>query len=238
MSRPLKQRLILAAARTVCALLSLTYRYRLVHRQHRLQAEAMQARGAFVLASWHQNCFAAILAHSKQNIALLVSRSFDGEIVSAIADRLGLLSVRGSSRKGGAEALDVLIERTQAEGLRSAFTVDGPKGPLYKPKRGIFRLAAESGAPILPVLAIGEKNWVLHKSWDKLRIPKPFSRVAVIYGAPFSVSREELAVDLDLLTERLTRKLHDLQHEAEILGLSPSSESLGVRRDLLVFSHS
>ncbi len=237
MARPWKQRLLLTLARTLAMVFRMSYRYRIVHGEHRRTAEHMHPKAAFALASWHQNCFAAILAHGGQKIALLVSRSFDGEIVAAVADKIGLLSVRGSSRKGGAEALDVLIERTKAEGLRSAFTVDGPKGPLYQPKRGIFQLAAASGAPILPVLTIGEKNWVLHKSWDKLRIPKPFSQVSVIYGAPLSVSPADLEERLPELTDRLTRSLHDLQREAELLGLSPSSESLGVRRDLLVYSH-
>ncbi len=137
----------------LCVILHKSYRYRFFNVDNRQEAEIVHAKKSFVIASWHQNCFAGILAHAGQGFALLVSRSLDGEIVSRLAKAIGLQTVRGSSKKGGQEALDVLIERTHG-GLKSAFTVDGPKGPIFEIKRGVFVLAAETGAPILPMAAI------------------------------------------------------------------------------------
>ena len=221
----LKKRLILLVSQCLCYVLHLSYRYRIVHSENRQQAEGMHPKQAFAIASWHQNCFAGILSHAGQGLALLVSRSFDGEIVSGIAGMLGLRTVRGSSRKGGREALEVLIERTKKEGMRSALTVDGPKGPLYEVKRGIFQLSAQAGIPILPLLTIGDRYWVLHRSWDKFRIPKPFARVTIVYGIPFIVSPEEYADRLPELTQRLKMELMRLETLAYKKGLAPQTTS-------------
>ena len=204
----------------LCVLFHKSYRYRLINGAHRREAEAMHPKKSFIIASWHQNCFAGILSHTGQGIALLVSRSGDGEIVSRIADRLGLKSVRGSSKKGGQEALDVLVEMTHS-GLHSAFTIDGPKGPLYQIKRGVFALAAETGAPVLPTFAIGARYWTLHKSWDKFRIPKPFTRVALLYGKAFQVTPDELNYNFAGLQAHLTKELVTLELQAVNMGLCP-----------------
>ncbi|RYZ82382.1 MAG: DUF374 domain-containing protein, partial [Proteobacteria bacterium] len=129
----------------LCILLHKTYRYRFYNVDNRIEAEDVHAKKAFVIASWHQNCFAGILAHAGQGIALLVSRSLDGEIVSRLAHAIGLKAIRGSSKKGGREALAILVDQTH-NGLRSAITIDGPKGPIFEIKRGVFCISAETGA--------------------------------------------------------------------------------------------
>lgn len=218
----LKRAIIFRIINSICLFFHYSYRYRIYNREHRERAEGMQSKKAFAIASWHQNCFAGILAHSHQGIALLVSKSFDGEIVSRVARCLGLVTVRGSSKKGGNEALNVLIERTK-EGLRSAITIDGPKGPIFQVKRGIFVLSAETGAPILPLLTVGRSYWTL-RSWDLFRIPKPFSEVSVIYGKPFKVTRDEVENSLDELKERLALEMHELEREAISRGLCPTAK--------------
>ncbi len=202
-----------------------SYRYRYFNEINKRDALQLHPKQSFVIASWHQNCFAGILAHAGQRITLLVSKSLDGEIVSRIAKAIGLQAVRGSSKKGGQEALDQLILATK-EGARSAFTIDGPKGPIFEIKRGVFALAAETGAPILPLVAVGARYWTLHKAWDKFRIPKPFTRVAVLYGKPLIVTPEELSGNLEGLRAKLTRELVTLEIQAIDLGLCPNPGQL------------
>ncbi len=206
----LKTRILMGISQTLCYALHCSYRYKVLNPQYRQQAEGLHPKASFVIASWHQNCFAGILSHAGQNLALLVSRSFDGNLISAVAHRLGLETIRGSSRKGGQDALTELIQRVSV-GQRAAFTVDGPKGPIYEVKRGIFQLSASTSAPILPLLAIADRYWTIKKSWDRFRIPKPFARVSVIYGKPFIVSQLECDTQLEALSQRLKQELHVLE---------------------------
>ncbi len=196
-----------------------TYRYRFYNMSNRHEAELIHQKQAFVIASWHQNCFAGILAHAGPGVALLVSRSLDGEIVSKLASTIGLKTIRGSSRKGGQEALAVLVEQTH-DGLRSAITIDGPKGPIFAIKRGVFSISAQTGAPILPMVAVGSRYWILQKSWDKFRVPKPFAKVAVLYGRPFVVTTEDLENNFEALQNRLANELQTLEIQAINMGLS------------------
>lgn len=216
-----QQKAILALSRWLCWALHLSYRYRHINPHLRLQAEAMHPRGSFAIASWHQNCFAGILSHARQNIALLISRSFDGAVISAVAKSLGHDPVRGSSKKGGREALDELMQRA-SQGQAMAFTVDGPKGPIHEVKRGVLELSATTGAPVLPLLAVADRFWVLHKSWDKFRVPKPFARVSIVYGSPFVVS--QLDSKLDFWCHKLKRDLENLEAKAIAEGLVPQLE--------------
>ncbi|RYZ52577.1 MAG: DUF374 domain-containing protein, partial [Proteobacteria bacterium] len=160
MSNQVKKSLVLKLSTWICLLLHKSYRYRFYNTNNRDEAETIHDKRAFVIASWHQNCFAGILAHAHQGIALLVSRSLDGEIVGRLANSIGLKAIRGSSRKGGREALEQMVEQTH-HGLRSAITVDGPKGPIFEIKRGVFCISAETGAPILPMIAVGARYWTL-----------------------------------------------------------------------------
>lgn len=205
-----KKSMALYLCQLLVYLLQKSYRYRVLNFEFRQKAETMHPKGSLCIASWHQNCFAGILAHAHQGFTILVSRSFDGELVSQAAKKLGVDSVRGSSSRGGQEALEELILKTHG-GLKSAITVDGPKGPAYTVKSGILRLSAECTTPILPMLAIADRYWTLSRSWDRFRLPKPFAKVYVIYGEAYSVSREELASESERLKLELRDRLHHLE---------------------------
>ena len=96
-------------------------------------------------------------------------------------------------------------------GLPMAFTVDGPRGPRYEAKSGPILLAKKTGNPILPFVIECERFWQV-KSWDRLQIPKPFSRARVFFAEPVTVDpdtdddgievkRSELQSKLDEMTE-------------------------------------
>lgn len=191
-----------------------SYRYERVNLEYFKEAQASTSNGNYAIASWHNNCLAGILSHAKHKICLMVSRSFDGEFVAFLAKNIGMTSVRGSSSRGGKEALQGLIEEVQ-EGWAAAFTVDGPRGPYKQVKAGVISLAAKTGAPIQPVCAVGEKQWVLHKSWDKFRIPKPFSRVAVVYGKPIFVSETLDEDQFEKTKDQVYDSLESLEVEAQ-----------------------
>jgi len=117
---------------------------------------------------------------------VLVSAHRDGEIVARIAERLGMRTVRGSSTRGAARAL-LGVVRELEEGREVAVTPDGPRGPARKFASGALVAAQRAGAPIIGIGVSAKRAWRL-KSWDGFMIPKPFTRVDVVYSTPTLVT--------------------------------------------------
>jgi lysophospholipid acyltransferase (LPLAT)-like uncharacterized protein len=173
-------------------LLHWTYRFEFHGTDHLAEARRL-GRGSYVFAIWHRNLFAGILAQTGTAHTVIVSRSRDGDPVAFLCTRLGHVAVRGSSKKrgvdkGGREAKDEMIERL-ATGSPGAITVDGPSGPVFEVKPGIIEMARRAAVPIVPYVPIPARCWTFN-SWDRFRLPKPFTKVDVYYGAPYLVPPE------------------------------------------------
>lgn len=110
---------------------------------------------------------------------VLASASKDGAILSSAMAVFGIGAIRGSSSRRGVAAL-IGMKRSLKEGLDICITPDGPRGPRYIFHPGVIKLAESSGAPIVPIHAKYASAWRL-KTWDGLVLPKPFSRVTVIF---------------------------------------------------------
>lgn len=160
---------------------------------------------------WHDRIFLSTIYFRNRGIVVITSKSKDGEYIARFIQRFGFGAIRGSSSRGGAKAL-VEMKRAMATGKEIAFTVDGPRGPRYEAKPGPIYLAKLTGNPILPFLMESRNCWTL-KTWDRLQIPKPFSRAKLIIAKPFDVdpNSDEAAVEekvaemqraLDNLVER------------------------------------
>ncbi len=165
-----------------------------------------------IYALWHGHALGLALFAMDREIVVLVSRYRDGEIAARILHELGFKTVRGSSeeglrkeQKGGRRAVLKLIELLR-KGENVAITVDGPKGPARRVKEGVVYLSQKTGAPILPVAVRFEDYWELN-TWDRMIIPKPFTRGEVIIGKEMRVSPEE---DPELARRRLEDVLNDL----------------------------
>lgn len=137
---------------------------------------------------WHNRIFLGTYYLRNRKIVVITSQSFDGEYIAAFLTRFGFGTVRGSSTRGGVGALVEMI-RLMKQGLATAFTIDGPKGPRYVAKSGACLLAKKTGNPILPFSVEAGKFWTIN-SWDKLQIPKPFSRARFYYGEPVYVEKD------------------------------------------------
>jgi len=138
-----------------------------------------------IWAFWHRCLIVATHRFQKRDIAVLTSRSFDGEIISRIIEKFGYRAVRGSSRRGALGA--VLGARRQLErGCAVAFTVDGPLGPLYEAKPGPVVLSRLTGVQVIPFHIAVERAWTLG-TWDRMIVPKPFSRAFVHFSAPMLI---------------------------------------------------
>ncbi len=144
---------------------------------------------------WHRCVFPATYFFRRRGISVMTSRSFDGEYIARIIESFGFHAVRGSSSRGGVRALLGMHTIVEQQGV-AAFTIDGPRGPIYVAKPGPTLLARNTGQPIRCFYVAVRDAWVLN-SWDRFLIPKPFSRVHVRWSAPIEVpqgvSGEELA---------------------------------------------
>lgn len=143
-----------------------------------------------IFAMWHRSLLAAAWHFRNRGIAILISESFDGELIARTVERLGFLPVRGSSSRGGAPGLRNL-ERAFRAGHHCAITADGPRGPAMVAKAGTAQLAALVASDVGAFYVLPERAWVL-RSWDRFLIPKPFSRVAVAW--PVRVCADAVAV--------------------------------------------
>jgi lysophospholipid acyltransferase (LPLAT)-like uncharacterized protein len=158
-----------------------------VRREESTIAPLWAARTPLIYAMWHGRLLLLPYLYGHRGARTLTSRSRDGALVANWIRRFGLDPVRGSSSRGGGEALRVLT-RALRSGHEVVVVPDGPRGPREVLKPGVIALARLSGAPIVPVTVGASSEWRLG-SWDEFRIPRPFARCVVRFGEPIHVSR-------------------------------------------------
>ena len=154
--------------------------------------------GRVLLCIWHQQFFPAIRyfkKYQKYNPSLMISRSKDGEIIAGVAKRTGWHPVRGSSSRGGSEALHGMIDRLKTSRL-SGHVVDGPRGPAGIVKSGVIRMAHTTGAMVVPLFTSADNAWYMN-SWDKFMIPKPFAKVTLRFGEMIKLDPSENNEDFE-----------------------------------------
>ena len=161
---------------------------------------------------WHRSLIPACFLWRKKQIAVLTSTSFDGEYIARILDWFGYTPVRGSSTRGGVRGL-LGMQKVLESGHAVAFTIDGPKGPMYVAKPGPVLLARVTGLPIVCFHVALEDPWVLARSWDRFMVPKPFSRALVRISKVIHVPPN--AEDLDPYQAQMQAALDRAREYAE-----------------------
>ncbi len=182
---------------------------------------------AYAILHCHQG---AGIMFGEKGSGTMVSRSADGDLVIPCIRVRGIVPVRGSSQKrgrekGGRAALEQLIDFVR-RGSPALLTVDGPRGPRNHVSPGIARLAKESGATILILVPIPTRRWIFRGTWDRLQIPKPFSRTDVYFGPPLRCedgeSIESIRMRIEVAIAALEMK-HDPDEARE--GLKAAEKS-------------
>jgi lysophospholipid acyltransferase (LPLAT)-like uncharacterized protein len=160
-----------------------------IERLHFERYLELRARGVPILfALWHGRMFLPIQLHRGQGIVTMASQSEDGEIIARWLERNGYRVVRGSTSRGGGEALRRMVREVRG-GRHAALTVDGPKGPPRVVQPGVLQLARLTGAWILPITYSSARPSFL-RSWDRYLLPRLFSRSVVVWGEPFPIPDE------------------------------------------------
>jgi len=165
-----------------------------------------------IYSLWHGRQIFLTWFHRRQGVCVMISKSKDGEFISRIAKKLGYQPVRGSTSKGGLEALTAIIEKAKS-GCTLAFTPDGPRGPIGVVQPGVIITAKQSGMPVIPVAFAAKRKFIVG-NWDKFHIPLPFNRVVVCYGEPFYVGAndavEQKSAELKKAMDEVTARADSL----------------------------
>lgn len=140
--------------------------------------------GPKIFVVWHESMLPPIYLRAHCRIAILISRHRDADILASIARFSGFGCVRGSTKKGGSEALRSLAEYSRESHI--VFTPDGPLGPRREMAVGPAVLASRTGLPIVPIAFGYTRAWRM-KTWDQFNVPKPYSSVKVWLGNPIDV---------------------------------------------------
>ena len=166
-----------------------------------------------IYAFWHRCVFPAAYFWRNFGIQVMTSRSFDGEYIARIIQKLGYVPVRGSSHRGAVPAL-LELRRGARQGGSVAFTIDGPRGPRYVAKPGPVLLSRATGIPMCTFHIAIDDAWVLN-TWDALMIPKPFSRALIRMSSRITVPPNADDSEMERLHRELQSSLDRVRQFAE-----------------------
>ena len=166
-----------------------------------------------IASFWHACQIPATYLFRDFGIRVMSSNSYDGEYMGRIIRKFGFVAVKGSSSRNAVRAL-LGLRRALDEGWTVAFTLDGPRGPRYKVKPGPVALGRSSGVPLAMFHIAVEKAWVLN-TWDRLIIPRPFSRALIRLGKLIHIPPDATDEDLERYTADLQASLDRVREFAE-----------------------
>ena len=166
-----------------------------------------------ILNFWHAGIIPATYFFRNLGIRVMSSNSYDGEYMGRIIHKFGFVAVKGSSSRNAVRAL-LGLRRALKEGWSVAFSIDGPRGPRHQVKPGPVTLARSSGVPLTMFHIVIDRAWVLN-TWDRLIIPKPFSRVLLRFGKLIPVPADASDADLERYQQELQHSLDRIREFAE-----------------------
>src|SRR3990172_2103308 len=175
--------------------------------------EVRKSRQRVIYALWHGRLLILTFAHRWQKVHVLISQHRDGEFIARTVQKLGFVPIRGSTTRGGTQAIFQMVSKIQ-DGYDLAITTDGSKGPPHKVQSGAIYIAQRSGLPIMPISSSAQKAWRL-KSWDSFLIPKPFSKTVIMLGKPIYVKKESTDGELSGKISELEQELSELTAQAD-----------------------
>jgi len=167
-----------------------------------------------LLAWWHQDMlfnFVYLTQFARQRkIATIVSQSKDGDLAAYLVEQFGMVPIRGSSSKGGKEALHRLTKYVLKEQAIGVLVCDGPRPPGRVAKFGIVVLARATGYPIVKIRSWAKRQYIFAKSWCKLLLVYPFSPVTIWSDAPLAVPAETRGAGLEEYRLEVEQRLNEM----------------------------
>ncbi len=180
---------------------------------------ALEKSDPFIIAHWHGDELVLLHKIGYYRVATMTSTSKDGELMDGVIRIFGGITSRGSSTRGAVRALKGLIELVKKKKRNPSMAVDGPKGPIYQIKPGVFEVSRLLDLPIYVAGIHASDSFIAKKSWNKAYLPKPFAKVGIYWLGPIAAIDQQkdprdisLAEDLKLqfdVAKQHARKLID-----------------------------
>jgi hypothetical protein len=185
---------------------------------------------------WHEYMLLPVHMRGHCNLAMLLSRHRDAELLARVARHLGFDFIRGSTNRGNIAALREMVRRSGKMNL--AITPDGPRGPRRVMAPGAIYVASRLQMPIVTMGLGVDRPWRLG-SWDRFAIPRPFSRARGVIGPPIVLPPDLDRHGVEHYRERVDEMLNRLTLEAEEWAASGTRkpEERVVRREPARYRH-
>ena len=152
-----------------------------------LLKEAMLKDRPIMLSCWHEHLIylSCFLKNWERKIHVVSSTHSDSEILATILESWRFKLIKGSSTRGWLSVLKKIIINFKTKKSILAITHDGPKGPPKKSKPGALKIAIKHKVQIFGMRGEASSFWQL-KTWDKTRLPKPFSIINIYFYPEYS----------------------------------------------------
>lgn len=194
-----------------------TLRYRYYPLGRNVDPGRPELQDWYIYAFWHENMLLLAYQYGRPDIWVLISQHADGQMIAEVCRRLQFNLVRGSTTRGGAEAVRQMLKAGRAAHL--AITPDGPRGPRREVQPGLVYLAARTGLSIVPV-GIGYDRPYRINSWDRFALPRLFSRAVTVTGEPIAVPPDADKDRLEAFRQRVEAALREATALAEATAAS------------------
>lgn len=190
-----------------------TLDYKVAYYDRSIDPVFPECQGHKIYIFWHEYILFPIYLRGHCNMAMLLSRHRDAEILSYAAYHLGFEFVRGSTNRGGVAAIRGLLEKSRR--MHLTITPDGPRGPRRKMAPGSIYLASKLGLPLV-VMGYGyDRPWRVKSAWDQFAIPRPFSRARAVPSHEIFVPAKLDRDGIEYYSQKIEQLLNRLTLEAE-----------------------
>ncbi|MGC8602484.1 MAG: lysophospholipid acyltransferase family protein [Desulfomonilaceae bacterium] len=168
----------------------------------------------FACACFHGTMLFPVYYCRRYPGVVMVSQSWDGELIDRSIRRIGYDTTRGSSSRGGKEALREMISIINQRKYCSGLAVDAPRGPSRQVKMGIVIVARETGQPVVPFVSWATRKIQFH-SWDSMILPLPFSTIVMAFGKPTEVKSGLSDNEYEILRQKIEDEMLRVQKQVE-----------------------
>lgn len=190
-----------------------TLDYKVAYYDYTIDPVFPECQGQKIYIFWHEYILFPFYLRGHCNMAMLLSRHRDAEILSYAAYHRGFDFVRGSTNRGGVTALRELLAKSKK--MHLTITPDGPRGPRRKMAPGAIFLASKLG---LPIVAMGygyDRPWRVKRAWDRFAIPRPFTRARAIPSGEIFIPPDLDRDGIEYFRQKVENLLNRLTEEAE-----------------------
>lgn len=210
-----------------------TLDYRVAYYDPSVDPARPEYDGTKIYCFWHENILFPLYLRGHNNLAMLLSRHKDADVLSEVAHRLGFEFVRGSTFRGGSTAIRELIAKSRKTNL--TITPDGPRGPRRVMAQGPIYLSSKLRRPLV-LMGFGYDRPWRTPTWDRFAIPKPYSRARAVVSPPVQIPGDLDREGLEHYRMQMEQLLNRLTCEAEVWAES-GTHKIGEERLVKAFGY-